>query len=444
MAQLSVILWMIVLAFISAEVSAFAKLIDRPLGEKVGITLNKISESLLDSEAKTNTNEVSETRAISVNDELAIVLQLLERVPLIDGHNDLPHVIRLLTESQLASFNLTDLSDKNPWSSDPMSHTDIVRLRKGKVGAQFWVAYTNCNAQYNDSPQKAFEQIDLIYRLIDLYSDTFQLATTAQEIEDVFGTGKIASLIGVEGGHAIGNSLSLLRIFYRLGVRYMTLTHSCPTPWADNSQLDNPGQQPIHDGLSGFGEAIVQEMNRLGMMVDISHVSVATMEDVLNVSQAPVIFSHSGAFSVCNHTRNVPDHVLRRLAKNGGIIMVVFYNEFLSCEQSANINDVVRHIEHIRNLIGVDHIGLGGDFNGVDRVPTDLEDVSKYPNIFVELLRLGWSETDVEKLAGTNMLRVMRRVEQVKQELSFMEPIEEWIPTEDLRPEHKLCLTNYI
>lgn len=224
----------------------------------------------------------------------------------------------------------------------------------------------------------------------------------------------------------------------------MTLTHSCPTPWADNSQLDNPGQEPIHDGLSGFGEVVVQEMNRLGMMVDISHVSVATMEDVLNVSKAPVIFSHSGAFSVCNHTRNVPDHILRRLANNGGIIMVAFYNEFLSCGKSANIKDVIRHIEHIRNLIGADHIGLGGDFNGVDRVPTDLDDVSKYPNIFVELLRLGWSETDLEKLAGTNMLRVMRRVEEVKQELAFTEPIEEWIPIEDLRPEHKLCLTDYV
>ncbi|XP_046446279.1 dipeptidase 1-like [Daphnia pulex] len=418
------------------------KLIHRSIDENVGITLNQMAEPLTENESKVFQTKFHKL-ASNQNDELTIARQILERVPLIDGHNDLPHVIRLLAESQLASFNLTDLADKNPWKSDPSSHTDILRLRQGKLGAQFWVAYTNCNTQHNDSPQKTIEQIDLIYRLIDLYSDTFQLATTSQEIEDIFESGKISSLIGVEGGHSIGNSLGVLRTFYRLGVRYMTLTHSCPTPWADNSQLDNPGQEPIHDGLTGFGEAIVQEMNRLGMMVDISHVSVSTMEDVLNVSKAPVIFSHSGAFSVCNNTRNVPDHILRRLAKNDGIIMVVFYNEFIACGQSASLNDVVRHIEHIRNVIGADYIGLGGDFNGVDRVPTDLDDVSKYPNLFAELLRRGWSETDLEKLAGRNMLRVMRRVEQVKMELSSMEPIEEWIPAEDLRPEHKQCLTEY-
>jgi len=352
----------------------------------------------------------------STDPALQKAYDLLDRVPLIDGHNDFPHAVRVLIDNQLDRVNLTDVSNVPAFVNYEENHTDMRRLRLGHIGAQFWVAFTHCH--HPDVTVRILEQIDVIHRLIDAYPETLRLATNAKEIEEVMAAGRIASLIGVEGGHPMSNSLAILRTFYRLGVRYMTLTHTCPTSWADNSQLDEPGKQAINGGLNSFGKSVVYEMNRLGMMVDLSHVSEATMEAALNVSLAPVIFSHSGARAVCDHTRNVPDGVLRRLPANGGLVMVVFYPGFVSCRLNGTLGDVVDHIDHIRDVAGVDHVGIGSDFSGIDRVPTGLEDVSKYPHLVAEMLRRGWTEVDVEKVINTNLLRVLRRVEQVRDEMA--------------------------
>jgi membrane dipeptidase len=277
------------------------------------------------------------------------------------------------------------------------------------VGGQFWSVYIpgDTSTRRQGYAKVQLEQIDIARRMMDRYED-FKPITTAEGFRLAFEDGRIGSVMGMEGGHAIENSLGALRAFYAMGVRYMTLTHNVHLDWAD-AHVPNPR----HGGLTEFGKEVVREMNRLGMLVDLSHTAAATMHDALDVSEAPVIWSHSNAREVRYHTRNVPDSVLRRLPSNGGVVMVTFVPGFVSRESKATLSQVANHIEHIRKVAGVDHVGLGGDFDGTDDVVEGLEDVSKYPALFAELARRGWSEDDLRKLAGENILRVMERAEQV-------------------------------
>lgn len=356
---------------------------------------------------------------------------------LVDGHNDLPYRIRNAFKNDLQSFNLNDYQ--------PLFHTDIPRLKKGGVGAQFWSVYVDADtAGTVDSIRMTIEQIDLVHRMVELYSDTFEMAYTADDIVRIHNDGKIASLIGVEGGNMIENSLAVLRNYYDRGARYLTLTHSNTIEWADSATDDAQ-----HDGLTEFGEEVIHEMNRLGMLVDISHVSFDTMYDVLRVSQAPVIASHSSAYALAPHKRNVPDDVLKLIKKNGGVVMVNFYSGYIS-EQAVNrsqhlfdvrrqfraefpkeedynnammrwrranpipkgtVSDVVDHIDHIVKMAGIDHVGLGADYDGVSLLPEGLEDVSGYPLITEELLSRGYSETDIRKILGGNAIRALREAE---------------------------------
>jgi membrane dipeptidase len=340
--------------------------------------------------------------------------------------------------------------------SQPATMTDIPRLRAGGLGAQFWSVYVPTDLQGQAAVRTTLEQIDIVHRMIARYPDTFEQAGTAHDIERIFKSGRIASMMGVEGGHSIDNSLGVLRIMYALGVRYMTLTHSDNTPWADSATDD-----PKLGGLSPFGETVVQEMNRLGMLVDLSHVSPDTMHDALRVTRAPVIFSHSSARALCDVPRNVPDDVLREVKANGGVVMVTFVPSFIAPEggaryvlvaaemkrlkqaypndpqavkagmdafrkthpePKATLSMVADHIDHIRQVAGIDHLGLGGDFDGIDTVPEGLEDVSKYPSLTAELLRRGYSTTDVKKILGLNLLRVMRKAEAVAAALQDARP----------------------
>ncbi len=372
---------------------------------------------------------------------------ILKEVPLIDGHNDVPIQYRVRVNYD---FDKLDFADDLSKLERPM-HTDIDRLREGLVGAQFWSVFVPVRYEGADAVQATKEQIDFVYRLIERYPDTFELALTADDIDRIFAGGKIASLIGMEGGHSINNSLAVLRQFYELGARYMTLTHSDNTDWADSATDD-----PEHNGLTDFGKEVVREMNRLGMLVDLSHVSFDTMHDALGVSEAPVIFSHSSAYAVTQSSRNVPDDVLKRIPENGGIVMVTFVPSFVSEEvrhmwnkmqreenrlrrvhaydkatirkeieewlaehpmPDAILEDVADHIDHIRDVIGVEYIGIGADYDGITTVPVGLEDVSTYPHLFAELLRRGYSEEELKKIAGLNVLRVMREAENVAKRL---------------------------
>jgi membrane dipeptidase len=368
---------------------------------------------------------------------LARARALHKQSPLIDGHNDYPWALR-----ENASRDLDKLDITKP---QPSIMTDIPRLRAGGVGGQFWSVYVPADIA---SPVTAtLEQIDIVHRMMRKYPDTFELALTADDVERVFKKGKIASLIGMEGGHSIDNSLGALRMFYRLGARYMTLTHSKNTPWADSAT-----DTPALSGLSAFGEEVVGEMNRLGMLVDLSHVSPDTMADAISVSQAPVIFSHSSARAINDVPRNVPDNILQMLPKNGGVIMVTFVPGFLSPKVTAwnrlqteeenrlkqtlandpaalktaldawtkshpapkaTVADAADHIDHIKKIAGIDHIGLGGDFDGITSVPEGLEDVSTYPALTAELLRRGYKDDEIKKILGLNVLRVMREAERV-------------------------------
>lgn len=368
---------------------------------------------------------------------------LLRQTPVIDGHNDLP--------SQLLEIAGGDPGRADIATSQPQFHTDLARMRAGGVGAQFWSAYVTVDSiATRASLRQALRQIDMVHRLTDRYSE-LELARTAADIERIQGQGRIASLIGVEGGHAIEGSLSALRSFQQLGVRYMTLTHNATTEWADAAS-----DYPRNGGLSEFGEEVVREMNRLGIFVDLSHVSPATMEDALRVSAAPVIFSHSSARALVDHVRNVPDHVLRLLPANGGVVMVTFVPAFVApgavawaarrdsvaealraasndaaaidrgvrewttanSEPAATVEHVADHIDHIRRVAGVDHVGIGSDFDGITAVPRGLEDVSTFPNLIVELLRRGYTEADVRKISGQNLLRAMRRMEETAARLA--------------------------
>jgi len=340
---------------------------------------------------------------------------ILKETPLVDGHNDLPWQLRKNYMNQMQNVTLSE--------SNPDFHTDIPRLKKGRVGAQFWAAYVSCRNQFTDSVRLFAEQIDVILRMVEKYSKDFVFVTTAQGIKDAHKANKIASLIGVEGGHAMDSSLDTLRMLYDMGGRYMTLTHGCHTPWADSCTP----KQPAHNGLTEFGKMVVKEMNRLGMFVDISHVSAKTMHDVLNVSKAPVIFSHSSAYALCKHPRNVPDDVLKRMPQNGGVVMVNFYNDYLTCSKKASLEDVADHIDHIKNISGIDHVGLGSDYDGVPRVPEGLEDVSTFPKLIAELLKRGYSDEDVSKVVGKNLLAAMERMEKVAADQTQVQPFDDFI-----------------
>jgi membrane dipeptidase len=347
-----------------------------------------------------------------------LALRVLETTPLVDGHNDLPWAIRTYERApfDVAAYDLR---------SRTRGHTDIPRLREGRVGIQFWSVYVPSRAVAEGAAKVQLEQIDIAKQLFDRYPDVLVETLTADDAERAFREGRIASVMGMEGGHVIENSLGALRAFYGMGARYLTLTHSDNTDWADAAT-----DQPRHGGLNEFGREVVREMNRLGMMVDLSHVAAATMHAALDVSEAPVIFSHSSARGVTDHPRNVPDEVLRRMPENGGIVMVTFVPAFVNADVArhsalpaeeraltppprATMDDVIRHIEHVRDVAGIDHVGIGGDFDGITQVPVGLEDVSTYPALFAALARRGWSESDLRKLAGENALRVWREVEHV-------------------------------
>jgi membrane dipeptidase len=381
-------------------------------------------------------------------DLLARARQLHREVPLVDGHNDDPWAVR----ENVPTLDLAALDIRGP---QPKTMTDIPRLRAGGVGAQFWSVYVPSNLQGRTAVRTTLEQIDIVHRLAARYPDAFELAGTAADIERIFKAGRIASMAGVEGGHSIDGSLGVLRIMYDLGARYMTLTHGDNVPWADSATDD-----PKLGGLSRFGEAVVHEMNRIGLLVDLSHTSPGTMDDALRVARAPVIFSHSAARAICDHPRNVPDDILRRLPANGGVVMVTFVPSFISPEggrfypiqreeqrrvkaahpddpkaqdaamkawykthpsPKATLSMVADHIDHIRTVAGIDHIGIGSDFDGITAVPEGLEDVSTYPALTAELLRRGYSDEDVKKILGLNVLRAMRAAERVARELQKAE-----------------------
>ena len=374
--------------------------------------------------------------------QLAVARQLLSRVPLVDGHNDLPWELR----------TRGGLGPGGPDLAEPVSftHTDLPRLAAGRVGAQFWSVYVPATLQGDAAVAATLEQIDLVYRMVAGYPGALELALRAADVDRIFAAGRVASLIGAEGGHSIASSMGVLRALYALGVRYLTLTHSANVPWADSAT-----DEPRAGGLTAFGRAVVGEMQRLGMLVDLSHVPPATMSDALDVAEAPVIFSHSSARALCDHPRNVPDGILARLPGNGGVCQVTFVPAFVSPEcnewesrlnaelrrrgldpwelstravraelvaasppPKATLGQVAGHIEHVREVAGVDHVGLGGDFDGTDELPAGLGDVSCYPALIAELLDRGWTEQDCGKLAGGNVLRVLREAEAAAGEIS--------------------------
>jgi membrane dipeptidase len=362
---------------------------------------------------------------------VAAATELLSRSPVFDGHNDLAWALREGAPDP-AGVDISRPVD--------FTQTDIPRLRAGGVGAQFWSVYVPAELDGDSAVATTLEQIDLVHRLIARHSDALELALTAADVERIVASGKVASLIGAEGGHSIGCSLGVLRAMHALGVRYLTLTHSKNTPWADSAT-----DEPEHGGLTDFGREVVAQMQRIGMLVDLSHVAPATMRDALDVATAPVIFSHSSARAVTDHPRNVPDDVLLRLRANGGVAMVTFVPEFVSgacCDwdrlasaeaarrgidfwsvagraeladwvdanpmPTATVADVADHVEHVRDVAGIDHVGIGGDFDGTPELPQGLGEVSCYPALFAELMSRGWDEADCAKLASGNILRVLR------------------------------------
>ena len=369
------------------------------------------------------------------NDTLTSASAILATTPVLDGHNDLPWALRKAGESPATPVDIA--------SPVPFTHTDLPRLHRGGVGAQFWSVYVPAQLQGDQAVAATLEQIDLVHRLVARHGDALELALTAGDVERIMAAGKIASLIGAEGGHSIASSLGVLRAMYALGVRYMTLTHNLNIPWADSAT-----DEPAIGGLSDFGREVVAEMQRIGMLVDLSHVSPGTMNDALDVATGPVIFSHSSARAVTDHPRNVPDPVLERIPANGGVVMVTFVPQFVSaaCREwdlaarqeatrrgldhrdvasyeqiedwrtahpmpMATVAQVADHVEHVRTVAGIDHVGLGGDFDGTGHLPEGLHDVSGYPNLFAELIDRGWSAADCGKLASGNILRVLRDAE---------------------------------
>ena len=382
------------------------------------------------------------TAPLGHDDLLARARDLLREHPLVDGHNDLPWEAR---EQTRYDFDALDIGSRLT-----TTQTDLPRLAEGGVGAQFWSVFVPSTLQGDSAVVATLEQVDGVHRMIGSYADRLALARTADEVEAATATGRLASLLGAEGGHSIGCSLGTLRLLHVLGVRYLTLTHNDNTPWADSAT-----DVPVVGGLSEFGCEVVREMNRLGMMVDLSHVAATTMRTALETTDAPVIFSHSSALALCDTPRNVPDDVLAALPANGGVCMVTFVPEFVSPataawrveaaaaaaevgveardweafgrftatwqrehpKPDATVEQVVAHVEHVRDVAGIDHVGIGGDYDGTDTFPVGLEDVSGYPRLVAALLERSWSDADVAKLVRGNTLRVMRDVEAVARDL---------------------------
>lgn len=331
-------------------------------------------------------------------------IEAFSRVPLIDGHNDLPWASR-----ETANYSVEGLE------VDSHFNTDIDKLRRGGVGGQFWSVFAPAAPTESESVQFTLEQIDFVYRMLKRYPETFELARTGDDVRRIWRSGRIASLLGAEGGHSIGSSHATLRMLARLGLRYMTLTHNSNNPWADSAT-----DTPTNGGLSSFGRETVKVMNELGVLVDLSHVSPATMKDAIEASTSPVIFSHSACQALCQHPRNVPDSILKTLPANGGVIMIAFVPAFLDeayhdwdangrvgLRPSTTIDHLIEHIEHARDVAGVDHIGLGSDYDGCDDFPDELTDVSGFSVIIDRLAERGWSSDDLAKLMGENLLRVL-------------------------------------
>jgi membrane dipeptidase len=391
------------------------------------------------------------TLALAQDTHMEKARRVLQAVPLVDGHNDLPWYIR--TDVKEAPLDVEAYDLRRPTSGN----TDLARLKRGMVGGQFWSVYVPGDYRDSGYARVQLEQIDIARRVIAKYPDVLQPAFTAQDIWTAHAAGRIGSLLGMEGGHVIENSLGALRAYFDLGVRYMTLTHNVTLDWADAA-----ADSAKHGGLTRFGEEVVREMNRLGMLVDLSHVSPGTMSDALNIAEAPVIFSHSSARALTDVPRNVPDSILARLKANGGVVMVTFVPGFVSQKiadrtraraahladaqrrspndtiavnrvmtqwDAANpaprstLGDVADHIDHVKRVAGVDHVGIGSDFDGTDnQLPVGLEDVSTFPALLAELSRRGWSEEDLRKLAGENVLRVMTTAERVAARLRRLRP----------------------
>ena len=389
----------------------------------------------------------AQTTAVS-----ARIDRILHDVPLIDGHNDLPWQYSERVKDHLAQIDIRQDQTK----LTPPLHTDIARLRQGRIGGQFWSVYVPTTLKGADAVRAVLEQIDVVHRIDETYPETFELARTADDVVRIHRGGKIASLIGVEGGHSIGNSLAVLRQLYALGARYMTITHSDNDDWADSATAD-----PVHNGLTPFGRAVIGEMNRLGMLVDLSHVAPKTMNDVLDITAAPVIFSHSSARALTDHARNVPDDVLRRVKENDGVVMVSWVPTFSSESARANdaakdaetarlkalyrgqpdkvkallaewetahpvpnatVQDVADHIDHVVQVAGAEHVGLGADLDGITSTPQGLDSVAAYPTLFAELIRRGYTDEQLKGIAGLNVLRVMRKAEAVAARLQKERP----------------------
>lgn len=369
----------------------------------------------------------------------ATILEKLGDTPLVDGHNDLPFRLRERFRSDPRGLDLTDTRGE-----DPPLHTDWRRLKAGGVGAQFWVAYLPCEEAGEGAGRRMLEQVDLIVRMVDAYPEHTRLATTAEQIREIRADGRIASLIGLEGGHGIESSLAVLRTARARGARYLTLTHNDHCEWADSAT-----DEPLHDGLTGFGREVVEELNRLGMMVDLSHTSPATMRDALDASRAPVVFTHSCARALTDHPRNVPDRILERMAAAGGLVMATFVPRFVSepvrrrharlqgerarlrelhpadvetrerllgewerenPAPTATVADVADHLDHLKAVAGAAHVGIGSDYDGIDEVPDGLEDAACFPALLRELDERGWSQGELRALAGENLLRVLQEV----------------------------------
>ena len=383
---------------------------------------------------------------LSQADLLSAARAVLGRAPVLDGHNDLPWTLRVADDLDLDE---TDLAARVA-----STHTDLPRLAAGGVGAQFWSVFVPADLTGETAVTTTLEQIDLVHQLIRRYPARMELALTADDVARIMAAGKVASLIGAEGGHSIGCSLGTLRAMYALGVRYLTLTHNRNVPWADSCT-----DEPVHGGLTEFGREVVREMQRLGMLVDLSHVSPDTMRDALDVAEGPVIFSHSCALAICDHPRNVPDQILSRLPDNGGVCMVNFVPSFVSqaCRNwerefaddlkrrgfdprhvagrgqvreerarwvaehprpAVTLAEVADHVDHVRDIAGVDHVGIGSDYDGIDWLPAGLEDVSTYPALIAELLRRGWTEDDCAKLSSGNIVRALRHAEATARSIS--------------------------
>ena len=378
--------------------------------------------------------------------------RILREVPLIDGHNDLPWQYEERVKNHLAQIDIKQDQSK----VTPPLHTDIARLRQGRLGGQFWSVYIPTTLKGGDAVRAVVEQIDVVHRLVATYPETFEIARTADDVVRIHRSGKIASLIGIEGGHSIGNSLAVLRQLYALGAGYMTITHSDNDDFADSATAD-----PVHGGLTPFGKLVIAEMNRLGMLVDLSHVAPKTMNDVLDVAAAPVIFSHSSARAITDHARNVPDDVLRRVKENDGVVMVSWVPGFSSekvrardaardAEEArlkalfrgqpekvkaslaqwetanpnphATVQDIADHIDHIVKVAGAEHVGIGADLDGITSTPDRLDSVAAYPIVFAELIRRGYTDEQLKGIAGLNVLRVMRKAEAVAARLQKERP----------------------